>query len=155
MTWRALFHVESTQYRSVGKLNTGQCHLPALLACLSRRPCSISSSNFLVRSSSSLSRLSFRLAILSRNASTDSASSLDASILSNDISRRIRQEGDRRDRIWNYSSSGTTPVEHLSSCGSVSRNGHGPLLMVTNRSHLHAGHCLCCGSRLRVRSIIS
>ena len=48
---------------------------PALRACRSFRPCRISSSTLRIRSSSSLSRRSFKLAIRARNWSTDSASS--------------------------------------------------------------------------------
>lgn len=56
--------------------NTGNEASPALRACLSRRPCTISSSSLRVRSSSSLSRLILRLAMRSRKSSTVSEESV-------------------------------------------------------------------------------
>ncbi len=51
-------------------VNTGHDASPARRACLSLRPWAISSSNLRVRSSSSLSRFIFRLAMRSRKSST-------------------------------------------------------------------------------------
>lgn len=57
--------------------------VPALLACLSRRPCSISSSSFRVRSSSSLSRLfpSSRMRTRKSLTSSDPSASCEGAIV--------------------------------------------------------------------------
>ena len=78
---RSSVHVNKSGPICNRAVNTGHDASPALRACRSLRPCAISSSNLRVRSSSSLSRLIFRLAIRSRKSSTVSEPSLGVAIV--------------------------------------------------------------------------